>query len=375
MKLVRNILPLLLVLLFIQGCRKDDFPVPPASTVARFTYVIDNEGIAPATVTFNNTSIIPAIAGSALYLWNFGDNTTSTEVSPAHLYTEPGVYNVKLVVITTASDEIKETQQTIIIKDPNASGVPMYYTNGSQVFTGLVNNAPPVMEQLPVVIQGSYGMCIDTVGGHLYITDIDAGAIIRTNLDGSNQTVFRSGLEAPNGLSIDYSDRKIYWDNSSGIQRADMTIEDVSQMEDFVTGQSNDPDGVAVDVANRKVYWINYNGGLWSKNIDGTGEKELDPIPEGGSIIVVGDKVFFDFYNGSGDIHIKSVDLDGANAATLVTGISRVVYGLAYESSENKIYFGDRNLGAIKRCNPDGSDVEVWFQQAGSSPRGISFGN
>lgn len=100
---------------------------------------------------------------------------------------------------------------------------------------------------------------------------------------------------------------------------------------DFITGQTNDPDGIAIDPVNRNLYWINYDGGLGMKGLDGSGEKILIPDAEGARIIVVGNRIYFDYYNGSGDIHIKSANLDGSNLATLATGISRVVYGLAYD--------------------------------------------
>ena len=50
------------------------------------------------------------------------------------------------------------------------------------------------------------------------------------------------------------------------------------------------------------------------------------------------------------------------------------MYGLGYEPSTDKIYYGDRNTGTIKRCNTDGSGNEVFYSAAGSSPRGIVFG-
>jgi len=374
MKLFLKIYLLATVALSLVSC-DDDFPVPPASTVPRFTYTVDNEGTAPATVTFTNTSIIPSAAGTPAYTWSFGDNTTSSEVNPVHLYQEAGVYTVKLVVITSATGQIRETSQTILIKDANASGVPIYFTNGTQVFSGLVNDEAPVFELLPVTnIQGNYGMCVDTVHDKLYITDVDAGQIIQADLDGKNQKVWRSGLDSPNGMAIDYQENKIYWDNSSGIQRADLSSDQPDQYEDFVTNQPNDPEDVAIDPVNRKLYWINYNGGIWVKNLDGSGEKEIIPLVEGGSILVVGDRIYYDYYNGSGDIHLKSANLDGSNEAVLATGISRVVYGLDYEPYGNKIYWGDRNAGTIKRANPDGSEAEVFYSSQGSSPRGIVFG-
>jgi len=374
MNFVKYLFCIVVITPFLNGC-SDDFPVPPASTVPKFTFTIDNEATAPATVTFTNTSIVPSNAGTGSFTWSFGDNTTSQEVNPVHLYSEAGVYSVKLIVVTSTSNEIKEVTQTIIIKDANASGVPVYFTNGSNVFRGLLNDQAPVMEQIPVSnLQGTYGLCVDTIHDKLYITDVDAGLIIQTDLDGKNQIVFRSGIDTPNGLVIDYQNNKIYWDTSNGVQRADLNNTDEHQIEDFVTGQANDPEDVAIDPVNGVLYWINYNGGVWSKKLDGSGEKEIIPLVEGGSILVVKNRIYFDFYNGAGDIHIKSADLNGGNIAVLATGITRVVYGLDYEASTDKIYWGDRNAGTIRRANLDGSNAEAWFVQTGSSPRGIVFG-
>lgn len=46
------------------------------------------------TVQFLNTT-----SGNNSYLWNFGDNTTSTETSPTHTYAQDGIYRVKLVAV------------------------------------------------------------------------------------------------------------------------------------------------------------------------------------------------------------------------------------------------------------------------------------
>ncbi|MBI1881844.1 MAG: PKD domain-containing protein, partial [Chloroflexi bacterium] len=48
-------------------------------------------GSVPLTVTFSNSS-----TNASSYLWKFGDNTTSTVISPTHPYTQVGVYTVTL---------------------------------------------------------------------------------------------------------------------------------------------------------------------------------------------------------------------------------------------------------------------------------------
>jgi PKD repeat protein len=53
-------------------------------------------GLTPMNVQFNDTST----GTPTSWLWDFGDNTTSTQQHPAHTYTEPGTYTVTL----TAAD-------------------------------------------------------------------------------------------------------------------------------------------------------------------------------------------------------------------------------------------------------------------------------
>lgn len=357
-----------------QSCSDDDFPVPPASTVPSFTYNISNDEFAPATVSFSNTSIVPETVGTATYYWNFGDGESSSEANPTYVYDQAGVYVVNLVVTTSQSLEIKKSSQTIVIKDPNATGTPIYYTDGAQLYQGLINTQAPIFTPVSgVAAQSSYGMVMDTLNLKLYISDYDADKIYRANLDGSNFEDFRTGLDSPNGMAIDYQENQIYFDTSSGIQRADLDVTDLSQREDFVTGQANDPDGLGIDLQNRKLYWINYNGGVWSKNLDGTGETEIIPAIEGASIIVVGNRIYYDEYVASGDIRLKSANLDGTGVTTIAVGITRVVYGLAYDANAQKLYWGDRNNDTMMRTNLDGTNAEVWYQ-ATSDTRGIVIG-
>jgi PKD repeat protein len=346
-----------------QSCSDDDFPVPPASTVPSFTYTISNDEFAPATVTFTNTSIVPGTVGNATYYWNFGDGNSSTETSPTYIYNEAGVYVVNLVVTTSGSLEIKESSQTIVVKDPNATGTPIYFTDGTKVYQGLINTQAPIFTPINgLVAQTSYGMAMDTLNNKLYISDYGANKIFRANLDGSNFEEFRTNVDSPIGMAFDYEENQLYFNTSSGVQRSDLSSTDLSQVEDFVTGQANDPDGLAIDLVNRKLYWINYDGGVWSKNLDGTGETEIIPGVEGASIIVVGNRIYYDEYVASGDIRIKSANLDGTGITTIAVGVSRVVYGLAYDPYGEKLYWGDRRAYTMMRANLDGSDAEIYYQ-------------
>jgi PKD repeat protein len=363
-------------LAIVHGCKDDSFPVPPATTEPRFSYVLSNNEFAPSTATFTNESIVPDRAGTVTYYWNFGDSTSSQEINPTHVYNRAGAFIVNLVVVTSESLEINELSKTVIVKDANASGSPIFFTNGTTIYSGLINSNPPVFSSLNIPgVQSSYGMTLDTVNSKIYITDFDAGKIYRTDYDGTNKIDFRTGIGAPDAAIIDYANNKIYFDTDAGVRRANLSDPTVNQFEEFATGQTNDPEGLAIDPVNHKIYWNTYNGGVWSKNLDGTNEKEIIPgTGGGGAIIVVNNRIFYDDYNASADIQIKSANLDGTGISTVTTGISRVVYGLAYDPTGNKLYWGDRTPGIIKQSNLDGSNAVSWFTLAGSSPRGIVIG-
>lgn len=365
----------------LEGCKDDGFPVPPASTVPKFTVAVTNNGFAPATATFTDLSIIPDRAGNVSYRWDFGDEGTSSETNPEHVYTAPGVYTVKLKLTSFTLSEASESTQQVIIKNADATGVPVFFTDGSTVFGALINEDAPVVSSIGISSLGdSYGMAIDTVNNKLYITDYDADKILVADLDGSNLHDFRTGVGGPDGIAIDFTNSMIYWDTDNGIRRADMNSAVLTQMDDFVTGQAaQDPEGVSVDPVTGFVFWNAYNGGVWRKNVNGTGLQEIIADFDGagaggggGSTLVIGSRLFYDEYVESGDIRLKSANLDGTGVSTVATGITRIVFGLGYDKENDKIYWGDRNAETIMRANRNGTGAEPWY--VGVSARGIVIG-
>jgi PKD repeat protein len=60
-------------------------------------------------VTFTNNS-----SQASSYLWNFGDNQTSTSVSPSHVYSNPGTYTVELTAYGEGGTSDIETKQVTV---------------------------------------------------------------------------------------------------------------------------------------------------------------------------------------------------------------------------------------------------------------------
>ena len=63
-------------------------------------------------INFTNTSL-----NATPFMWDFGDSTSSTQSDPSHIYDDPGIYNVMLIVedVNACIDSI--TKQIIMYYD------------------------------------------------------------------------------------------------------------------------------------------------------------------------------------------------------------------------------------------------------------------
>ncbi|MCB0402704.1 MAG: gliding motility-associated C-terminal domain-containing protein [Flavobacteriales bacterium] len=92
------------------GIFKFDFEIIPK---AQFS--VDNfQGCAPLTVTFTNSS-----GSSDSYLWDFGGGDTTSQIfNPVKTYTNPGTYNVTLLITDSICNTVDTAFQTIVVAPP-----------------------------------------------------------------------------------------------------------------------------------------------------------------------------------------------------------------------------------------------------------------
>ena len=98
-------------------------------------------GTVGVPVVFNASgSSTPAGSGPLSYVWNFGDGTFGTGVSPSHTYAAPGTYKVVLTV-TNACGTSCTCKTTVVITNPPQEVCPPPVCNAGGPYTGTVNNA------------------------------------------------------------------------------------------------------------------------------------------------------------------------------------------------------------------------------------------
>jgi len=93
-------------------------PAFSAAVNAAFTADLTSSCSVPVTVNFSNNSTNATNAW-----WNFGDNTTGTQYNASHTYTQPGTYNVQLVVNSACGSDSVLQSSYIVVNTPPAPSV------------------------------------------------------------------------------------------------------------------------------------------------------------------------------------------------------------------------------------------------------------
>jgi PKD repeat protein len=124
------------------------------------------------------------------YLWDFGDGTTSTDISPTHQYTTIGVYNVSLQVTDLDGDTDIECKEDFIEIYENLSPNPDFLISSTLIRPG---------EWIQVIYTGTTGN-----GGENYEWDFGDGTINSTDQNPFHQYI-NPGMYS---ISLTVSDRE-----------------------------------------------------------------------------------------------------------------------------------------------------------------------
>jgi gliding motility-associated-like protein len=194
------------------------YPMPAAAFVADVT-----SGCNPVCVNFSDLSTITAPGNIVAWTWDFGDGNTSTQQSPSHCYTTPGVYTVTLQVKSAdgCTNTLTITSYITVFANPvaafGASPQPTTLLDPEIFFTDSSTNATSWLWSFGDVLNSSstqqnpsftYGTadcfqvlltvtsadgCVDTVS-HPVCIGPDASIYVPNaftpNGDGKNETFF-----------------------------------------------------------------------------------------------------------------------------------------------------------------------------------------
>jgi hypothetical protein len=98
---------------------QDIAPNPPLEIIGIFA---PNIGSVGETIQFNGTVFPLTGQPPYQYRWDFGDEVTSTQLNPTHVYSSPGVYTYTFTVTDQAESSTSETGQITISAEGGSNG-------------------------------------------------------------------------------------------------------------------------------------------------------------------------------------------------------------------------------------------------------------
>ncbi|XP_057336522.1 nidogen-like isoform X4 [Microplitis mediator] len=142
--------------------------------------------------------------------------------------------------------------------------IPYYPTN--------VNPGTPInldYAQMAIAID------IDCAGGNVYTSDITGNKITKLSYNGSHIEKFITGVSSPEGISIDWVSRNIFW-TDSGKGTVEVAHLGTKKRKVIISDGLVNPRGIAVHPYRGKIFWSDWNRVMpkleWA-NEDGTGRE------------------------------------------------------------------------------------------------------
>ena len=144
------------------GCNSIGYNATYVNYSGRVAIVADSTlGAMPLGVHFAVQTALPMQSCS----WNFGDNTTSTQMTPSHVYSQPGTYNVSVNMQSTDGMHSTTDYNLIGVYADTVIGSSVSGSAGKSVAINIyARNYLPVTEiDLPLTWSGSAGLNLDSV--------------------------------------------------------------------------------------------------------------------------------------------------------------------------------------------------------------------
>uniref|UniRef100_A0A6Q2X199 EGF-like domain-containing protein n=1 Tax=Esox lucius TaxID=8010 RepID=A0A6Q2X199_ESOLU len=189
----------------------------------------------------------------------------------------------------------------------------------------------------------------------------------KLNLDGSNYTLLKQGLNNAVALDFDYRQQMIYWTDvttqGSMIRRMHINGSDVQVLH---RTSLNNPDGLAVDWVGGNLYWcdkgrdtieVSKLNGAYRTVLVNTGLRE----PRAVAVDVRNGYLYWSDWGDNP--HIGRIGMDGSNRSVIVEDKITWPNGLTLDFINDRIYWADAREDYIEFASLDGTNRHTVLTQ------------
>lgn len=244
-------------------------------------------------------------------------------------------------------------------------------TTNSIAFANLDGSGGGQFNTVGAVVQHPEGMAIDSATGRLFWSNSNGGAenkggIFFANLDGSGGggqlNTAGAPVDAPLGVTIDPTTRKIYWANvgQGGSDKGSIAYANVDgggggQLD--TTGATvAEPGPVAIDVAGGRIYWGNYEtktiayaslagGGGGALNLSGA----TPPLTITGlAVDPASGRIYWVNNAPSSNVSYAALSGTGGGDVSTTGATFNSPYGMAFDPATGRIFWGNYGNGGTR---------------------------
>jgi sugar lactone lactonase YvrE len=203
------------------------------------------------------------------------------------------------------------------------------------------------------------GMAVDYINKKIYYTN--GGGVYKVNLDGTQDGRIGGNWGAVNGIALDLTNNRFYVVDgvANKVLRANL---DGSDIKDYGNPGNllDNPRGIAVDASRGKIYIVsNRNSKVISANLDGSNPQDFGDLnhafsePSGIDVDRILGKMYI-----AGRTSIVRANLEGSGVEVLnsLSNMLNGAFNIALDIPGKKLYVANSN-NTIIRANLDGTDA------------------
>ncbi|XP_018351269.1 PREDICTED: nidogen-2 isoform X2 [Trachymyrmex septentrionalis] len=264
---------------------------------------------------------------------------------------DPNICSSEAKCVSTGENQISCVCNDGYIGDGiNCKRRPKHDSNFLLVNQGMATHRIPFMPTLqnpgnPIYIaytQMAIALDIDCLGGKAYSSDITGNRIVELSYNGSIAETFIPKVSSPEGLSVDWVSRNIFW-TDSGKTTVEVASLVTKKRKVLVSDGLVNPRGIAVHPYRGKIFWSDWNRASpkleWA-NEDGTDraiflQGDYVKLPNSLTIDWATDELC---WADAGTFTISCIEID-SKRVTVVANELTYPFGLAI--SQNHYYWTD----------------------------------